>query len=158
MHENGSEKHPHFIVTPDMREAVRKAAGLGLPNKQIARLIVNPASMKAISVSILEKRFANELEDGVAHANREVSAKLYALCLQGNINAIRWWETTRMGRYEKKDFRGWREGVNGTLAPEHLSQLTREQILALESVLKTMGNGAPPQKGGKPRLVADNPA
>lgn len=128
-------------ITPAMRDAVRKAAGIGLPLRQIARMIVDPISMKAISVRTLEKQFKNDLEDGLAEANHKVSSKLLELCLEGNFNAIKWWETTRQGRFEKRDFRGMSNAGELNLKPEHLSKLTNEQLHALEAMLRVVAAG-----------------
>jgi len=143
------------VITPAMREAVEKAAGIGLPIRQIARLIVDPETLRPISTKTLEKHFKNELEAGLAKANQIVSGKLLELAAAGNIHAIIWWEKTRQGRYEKRDFRGMAQSGELDVKPEHLSKLTNEQILALQHVLQTVANAAavPRLSGGQQRRL-----
>ena len=69
--------------TPELRELVERAAGLGLTRAQIAATIKNPATGKPIHQATLTDHFADELEAGQARLIAEVGTSLWRLALQG---------------------------------------------------------------------------
>ena len=148
-------KETTLVISDEMRQAVSFAAGIGLPKAQICRLIINPITMRPIGMRALDKHFAQDLLDGLAKANHKVSSKAYELACAGNVNMIIWWEKTRQGRYEKRDFRGMAKGGELDVSPEDLSKLSNEQIQALEAVLAVVARGKdrpPPALPPAPRM------
>ena len=69
--------------TPELRELVERAAGLGLTRQQIAATIKNPATGKPIHPATLTDHFADELEAGQARLITEVGSSLWQLALHG---------------------------------------------------------------------------
>jgi hypothetical protein len=83
-----------FVVTDTMREKVRRLAGLGVPQDDIATII-------GCDPKTLRKRFRDELDRGVAEANAIISSCLFAGAKAGNVVAQIFWMKTRAH---------WREG------------------------------------------------
>jgi len=96
------------------RKTVTQASGLGLPEDQIARLVINPRTRKGVSVDTLRKHFREELSDGRANANAAVSGALYEKAIEGNTTAMIWWEKTRMGMKDTQvnEIQGEGIGIN----------------------------------------------
>ena len=69
--------------TPELRELVERAAGLGLTRQQIAATIKNPATGKPIHQATLTDHFSEEIEAGQARLITEVGTSLWRLALQG---------------------------------------------------------------------------
>lgn len=69
----GTGYHP----TKDQRGLVESLAGRGLPQDQIARLVLNPATGEPISETTLKVHFHNELQSGIAKANATVIGNLF---------------------------------------------------------------------------------
>lgn len=132
-----------FRATPAMREAVKKAAGIGMSKPHIARMIINPDTGRCIGLATLERHFAMEIIDGVAQTNHDVSSKAYELCMKGNVAMIIWWEKTRQGRYERRDYRGMAKAGDLDVDPATLAKLTDAEINALEKVLAMAARGKP---------------
>jgi hypothetical protein len=83
-----------FSVTDAMRERVRRLAGVGVPQDDIAAILDCDAKT-------LRKYFRIELNRGVAEANAAVASYLFAKVKEGNVTAQIFWMKTRAG---------WREG------------------------------------------------
>lgn len=83
---------PEFVPTQAEREDVARFAGLGIPQKQIARLVRD-----GIHVDTLREHFEVELELGKARANVTVGSTLFEKCLSGDTTALIWWTKTQMG-------------------------------------------------------------
>jgi hypothetical protein len=98
-----------FPVTDAMRERVRRLAGVGVPQHDIAAII-------ECDEKTLRKHFSIELNRGVAEANVAAASYLFAKVKEGNVVAQIFWMKTR-GH--------WREGrapedpVPGTEAESH---------------------------------------
>ena len=71
--------------TPELRELVERAAGLGLTRAQIAATIKNPATGKPIHQATLTDHFSEEIEAGQARLIAEVGTSLWQLALHGNL-------------------------------------------------------------------------
>ena len=69
--------------TPELRELVERAAGLGLTRQQIAATIKNPATGKPIHQATLTDHFADEIDAGQARLITEVGSSLWQLALHG---------------------------------------------------------------------------
>ncbi len=69
--------------TPELRELVERAAGLGLTRQQIAATIKNPATGKPIHPATLTDHFSAEIEAGQARLITEVGTSLWQLALHG---------------------------------------------------------------------------
>ena len=69
--------------TPELRELVERAAGLGLTRAQIAATIKNPATGKPIHQATLTDHFSEEIEAGQARLITEVGSSLWQLALHG---------------------------------------------------------------------------
>jgi hypothetical protein len=83
-----------FPVTDAMRERVRRLAGVGVPQHDIAAII-------DCDEKTLRKHFRIELNRGVAEANAAAASYLFAKVKEGNVTAQIFWLKTRAG---------WREG------------------------------------------------
>ena len=83
-----------FPVTDAMRERVRRLAGVGVPQDDIAAILDCDAKT-------LRKYFRIELNRGVAEANAAAASYLFAKVKEGNVTAQIFWMKTRAG---------WREG------------------------------------------------
>jgi hypothetical protein len=83
-----------FPVTDAMRERVRRLAGVGVPQDDIAAILDCDAKT-------LRKHFRIELNRGVAEANAAAASYLFAKVKEGNVTAQIFWMKTRAG---------WREG------------------------------------------------
>jgi DNA-binding Lrp family transcriptional regulator len=83
-----------FVADDAKRERVRYLAGLGVPQKDIARLI-------GCSPKTLRKRFRDELDRGVAEANAVISGSLFAAAKAGNTTAQIFWLKTRAHWHER---------------------------------------------------------
>jgi hypothetical protein len=83
-----------FPVTDAMRERVRRLAGVGVPQHDIAAII-------ECDEKTLRKHFRIELNRGVAEANAAAATYLFAKVKEGNVTAQIFWMKTRAH---------WREG------------------------------------------------
>jgi hypothetical protein len=68
-----------FQPTKAQRELVMRAAGLGLPQTQIAMLVLNPKTSVPISPDTLMVAFRDELDIGIAKANLAIMGNLFRL-------------------------------------------------------------------------------
>jgi hypothetical protein len=76
--------------TNNDRKTVQSAAGLGLPQDQIAALI-------GISDKTLRKYYAKELMLGKAQASATVAKSLFNKATGGDTTAMIWWTKAQMG-------------------------------------------------------------
>jgi hypothetical protein len=83
-----------FPVTDAMRERVRRLAGVGVPQEDIANII-------GCDAKTLRKHLRGELDRGAAEANAAVASYLFANAKGGNVTAQIFWLKTRAH---------WREG------------------------------------------------
>ena len=95
------------------REAVALMVGYGIPLDEIRRVVINPATGKAISKATLTRHFRKEIEQGFAKANAKVAESLFLqatgqpeVVVDGkvvqkerppNTSAAIWWTKARMG-------------------------------------------------------------
>lgn len=84
---------PAFKPTDDQRKLVSQWAAVGLPHEQIARGLVKGG----ISVPTLHKYFSEELETAFIKANAQVGGAMYNKAMAGDIQALKWWSSCRMG-------------------------------------------------------------
>lgn len=66
-----------FHPTQEQRDLVKKLAGYGIPEADIARLVTNPTSKEPISPVTLRKHFRDELDTGHVHATEQVVGALF---------------------------------------------------------------------------------
>ena len=104
------------------REAVALMVGYGIPLDEIRRVVINPATGKAIGLQTLRRHFKTEIEQGRAKANAQVVRSLFLLAtgkrevvVDGKVvekerasspMAAIWWTKARMGwnaRGEQED-------------------------------------------------------
>lgn len=81
------------------RRLVESAAGFGIPHEEIARLIVNPQTGKALDPKTLRKHFRFELDTGATKANIAVANALFRAATgtgKGAVTAAIWWTKSRM--------------------------------------------------------------
>ena len=55
-----------FVPSPEQRNIVRNLVGLGMPQKQICRLVINRQTQKPLDHKTLRKHFAHEIAIGTA--------------------------------------------------------------------------------------------
>ena len=95
------------------REAVALMVGYGIPLDEIRRVVINPATGKAIGLQTLNRHFRTEIEQGRAKANAKVVESLFLqatgqpeVLVDGkvvqkerspNTSAAIWWTKARMG-------------------------------------------------------------
>jgi hypothetical protein len=77
-----------FIVTDAMREKVRRLAGLGVPQVDIAKMIGSDPKT-------LRKHFRDQLDRGVAEANAVIAGSLFTAAKEGSVPAQKFWLKTR---------------------------------------------------------------
>ena len=65
-----------FHPTEDQKKLVDQLAGYGIPEADIARLVINPKSKEPISPVTLRKHFRDELDTGHVRANEKVVGAL----------------------------------------------------------------------------------
>lgn len=68
---------PEFEPTEVDRKLVGELAGFGIPEADIARRVINPATDEAISPVTLRKHFRDELDVGHIRANEQVAGALF---------------------------------------------------------------------------------
>jgi hypothetical protein len=88
---------PETIVTATTREMVETMAGVGVPERDIARVV-------GMDAKTLRKHCREELDTGFIRANAKVSGNLLKIATgegTGAVTAAIWWEKTRQGRSEK---------------------------------------------------------
>lgn len=79
-HDRGQGRHgenAQFFPTAEQAALVRNAAAVGLPEKVIAVLVINPATGKGIDRNTLRARFKEEIDHGRAMAHFNVGKSLY---------------------------------------------------------------------------------
>lgn len=81
---------PRHQVTPETRQLVKTAAGLGLPYRLICPLV-------GVTEKTLMKRYRKEIEEGKAKACFNVAKTLYDSAVSGDTTAGIWWTKTQMG-------------------------------------------------------------
>lgn len=86
-----------FKPTDEHRRQVESLAGFGIPEEDIATLIINSNTGKHIARETLRKHFGVELRSGHIKANAKVAESLYKQATDGNTTAAIWWSKTRMG-------------------------------------------------------------
>jgi len=90
-----------FAPTKEHRDLVTIVAGLGMPHVDVAKLIVNPATKKAITAKTLRVAFRVELDNGMAQMNGRAMGGLALLMQSRNdrikLEAIKFYLTTKQG-------------------------------------------------------------
>ena len=95
------------------REAVALMVGYGIPLDEIRKVVINPATGKAVSKATLTRHYRKEIEQGFAKANAKVAESLFLqatgqpeVVVDGkvvqkerspNTSAAIWWTKARMG-------------------------------------------------------------
>jgi hypothetical protein len=104
-----------FVPTADQRQNVEAMTGFGIPEDDIARLIKNPATGKAIDIKTLRKHFPDEIATGMTNAIAQVAQSLVKEATKGEdprsrvAAAIFWlsrragWKETKVAQHEGKD-------------------------------------------------------
>jgi hypothetical protein len=101
----GAGKPPSFIPTPEQRHVVSVLAGFQRPLTEIARLIINDRTKRAISTKVLERAFAEEIAAGAARFNAELAHAAHALIKARNVP---------MTIFSLKSRFGWSENIQHT--------------------------------------------
>ena len=87
-----------FKPTDEHRKLVEMLAGCGIDQDQIALVITNPATGKAITAKTLRKCFRLELDTGSTKANAQVVGAFFKNCTTNmNVSAQIFWLKCRMG-------------------------------------------------------------
>lgn len=94
-----------FEPTAEQRAQVTTLAGLGLPQDQIALLVLNPITGAPISEQVLRSAFERELAAGPAQANSSVAQSLFKMATgTGNVKRV-----PAAAMFWLKARAGWRE-------------------------------------------------
>lgn len=96
-----------FRATDEQRRTVRAMAGYGIPQDEIARVVINPATGRPITRKTMARHFGEEIATGATEANMKVAQSLYRQAVDGHVTAAIFWCKTRMG---------WREIPRGAVA------------------------------------------
>lgn len=84
---------PAYTITDNMRAQVRLMASAGIPQRDIARVVV-PGGMH---VETLEKHFREELDTAAIKANSNIAGALYNGAMAGGVAQQIFWLKTRAG-------------------------------------------------------------
>lgn len=167
---------PRFVPTRDQRNYVELAAGFGIPEEAICRLVVNERQRnpKPIDAKTLRKYFAVELADGQTKANIKVAGSLFknattatAVFPNGNPTCQIFWLKARMQWKDRHD----RPPAPGALPPEEEGmvdennryEIARRIALALRRGLTTADKPAlvkqakPGYDGAKLKVATEAP-
>ena len=94
---------PRWAPTDEDRKLIRRLAGIGLQQSEIACLIDNPQTGKRIDVKTLMKNCDAEYREGQADANAKVANRAYLMAISGDSPAMTiFWLKTRM-RWRETD-------------------------------------------------------
>lgn len=66
-----------YVPTQDHRALVETLTGYGIPQEDIARLIINPTTGKPIDGKTLREHYRHELDVGTTKANAKVAGALF---------------------------------------------------------------------------------
>jgi len=70
-----------FVPTPEQRNTVRVLVALGIPQKQICRLVLNRQTQKPLDHKTLRRRFAHEIAIGTAELHAVIGKLMVATIL-----------------------------------------------------------------------------
>jgi hypothetical protein len=70
-----------FVPTPEQRNTVRVLVALGIPQKQICRLVVNRQTQRPLDHKTLRRRFAHEIAIGTAELHALIGRFMLATIL-----------------------------------------------------------------------------
>ena len=90
-----------FIPTDDERKEVAKLIGVGVPQADVALVI-----LEGISEPTLRKHFRHELDTAMAKAHGDIAGKIYELALAGDRSLLMFYAKTQMGWKETSVFEG----------------------------------------------------
>lgn len=74
---SGRPGHPPYVPTQDHRALVETLTGYGIPQDDIAKLIINPTTGKPIDGKTLRAYYRHELDVGTTKANAKVAGALF---------------------------------------------------------------------------------
>ena len=87
-----------FTPTDEQRKTVRAMAGFGIPQDEIANVIINPNSDRGIGLNTLKRHFRKELSTSATEVNAKVAESLYKRAMSGKDSAAAiFWTKARMG-------------------------------------------------------------
>lgn len=119
--------HNEHVPTPEARQTVANAAGIGLQHAMIATLI-------GVSENTLRKHYQLELDSGRARATFKVAAKLFNRAESGDLGAMIFWLKAQAG---------WRE-KHVLDEPEGKSAITLAAMVLASGLDDSKANGLPP--------------
>ena len=101
---------PEFEPTDEQRKLVDQLAGYGIPEPDIAKLVINPQTKEPISPMTLRKHFREELDTGHVRANQTVAGALFKNATTGTETypggiptaQIFWLKTRGKGQWKDK--------------------------------------------------------
>lgn len=105
---------PPFDPTAHDREQVLLMVGYGMTHREIATLIKNPKTGRAISVNTLEKHFPEELAEGLAFVKARVIGNLVRRATKDHPSAVQaaiWFTKARCGWKSTDRFEHHHEGA-----------------------------------------------
>lgn len=88
---------PLFQVTQAQLRQIEKAVGYGLTQRMIADVVLGIAESTWHELKGRDVRVSEALERGRAKAAMQIGKALFKKALNGDLNAIRWYEMTRLG-------------------------------------------------------------
>ena len=83
-----------FRATDEQRRTVHTMAGYGIPQEEIARVVIIPTTSRPIMRRTLARHFTEEL---ATEANMKIAQSLYRQAVDGHVTAAIFWCKTRMG-------------------------------------------------------------
>lgn len=93
----GRPPGPAVVLTGEMLDRAEKMAGYGMTAAQIAS-VLGFSERTLFRRMNDDERFAAALEAGRAKAAESVGRALFHKATDGDVNAIKWYEMTRLGR------------------------------------------------------------
>lgn len=110
---------PPFEPTAEQRVTVKTMASYGIPLDDIARVVINPRTGKAISRKTLSRHCKAEIATGATEANVKVAQSLYRQAVDGHVTAAIFWCKTRMG---------WREAPRAGIDAKQTGTVVETRI------------------------------
>jgi hypothetical protein len=145
-----------FAPTDDHRRQVEALAAYGVPQDEICRLVVNPASGRPIDIKTLHRHFRDELDTGMTKANARVAESLFRQAVgspaqvdaNGNVIRAEQQPVVSAGIFWLKARAGWSERTRhelsgpdgGPIQSMDLTKLDDDELSRLEAILSKVAD------------------
>ena len=142
-----------FKPTAEQSNLVEMMAGIGIPERRMVSLIINPATGAAITPVTLRDRFRRELDRGLAKADITAGSNLLKLTARSAAAAI-FWAKVRFGWKETTTLEIPLDGENEDDSNDSSWAATLDVARRIAFVLTSAGRDAHPESRAAPRPPA----